>query len=58
MSVGDLEGAKAMLTKHSNDSAVSAVSTYHNLFDMLVAKYHDGYQLEVTDPLSGKFFFF
>lgn len=52
MGVGDLEGAKAMLTKHSNDSAISAVSTYHGLFDTLVAKYHDGYQLEVSPPWS------
>ncbi|CAN0341901.1 unnamed protein product, partial [Laminaria digitata] len=43
---GDLDAARAMLTKRSNDSALAAVSSYHSLFETLVAKYHDGYQME------------
>lgn len=44
---GDLEGARNMLAHHTNDSAIAAVSSYHVLFDTLVARYHDGYQMEV-----------
>jgi len=42
-----LEGARSLLAHHTNESAVAAVSGYHTLFDTLVAKYHDGYQMEV-----------
>ena len=44
---GDLEGARSMLAHHTNDSAIAAVSSYHTLFDTLVARYHDGYQMQV-----------
>lgn len=47
MSKGDLKGARRMLAHHSNESAIAAVSAYHTLFDTLVARYHDGYQMEV-----------
>lgn len=48
MGKGDLEGARSMLAHHTNDSAIAAVSSYHTLFDTLVARYHDGYQMEVS----------
>lgn len=38
-----------MLAHQTNDSAIAAVSTYHTLFDYLVGRYHDGYQMEVGD---------
>lgn len=44
---GDLEGARSMLAHHTNDTAIAAVSSYHTLFDTLVARYHDGYQMQV-----------
>lgn len=44
---GDLEGARSILAHHTNDSAIAAVSSYHTLFDTLVARYHDGYQMQV-----------
>lgn len=44
---GDFDGARGMLTQISNASAVAAVSAYHTLFDTLVARYHDGYQMQV-----------
>lgn len=46
---GDVDGARAMLAHHANESAVAAVSSYHTLFDTLVARYHDGYQMEVRN---------
>ena len=51
---GDLEAARAMLTKHSNESALAAVSSYHSLFETLVAKYHDGYQMQVRQMRRGR----
>ncbi|CAM9331787.1 unnamed protein product [Ascophyllum nodosum] len=45
---GDIQRATAKLTKHSQDSAEAAVSTFRALFDTLVARYPGGYQLE--DP--------
>ncbi|CAM9850452.1 unnamed protein product [Scytosiphon promiscuus] len=47
---GDVDGARAMLAHHTNDSAVAAVSSYHTLFDTLVARYHDGYKMD--DPAA------
>lgn len=47
---GDVEGARALLTQHSNSSAAAAVSAYRELLYVLVAKYHDGYQLQVLSP--------
>lgn len=49
VSRGDVEAARAMLTHHSNVSAVAAVSSYQALFETLVARYHDGYQMQVSD---------
>ncbi|CAM9357293.1 unnamed protein product [Hapterophycus canaliculatus] len=46
---GNVDSARAMLASHTNDSAVAAVSSYHALFDTLVARYHDGYQMEDPD---------
>ncbi|CAM9382145.1 unnamed protein product, partial [Ascophyllum nodosum] len=37
-----------MLTEHSNAAASTAVSSYHALFDTLVARFHDGYCMK--DP--------
>eukprot|EP00752_Nemacystus_decipiens_P011297 g10039.t1 len=50
MGKGDLEGARSILAHHTNDSAFAAVSSYHTLFDTLVARYHDGYQMQ--DPTA------
>lgn len=47
VSLGDVDGAVDLLTRCSNTSAVVAVSAYRKLFDTLVARYHDGYQLQV-----------
>lgn len=44
---GDLDGARSMLAHHTNDSAIAAVTGYHTLFDTIVARYHDGYQMQV-----------
>lgn len=43
----DVESARHLLTKHSNDSSAAAVSSYHALFETFVARYHDGYKMEV-----------
>lgn len=42
-----MEAARSMLASQTNDSAIAAVSTYHALFEYLVGRYHDGYQMEV-----------
>lgn len=47
VSRGDLKAARSMLARQTNDSATAAVSTYHTLFDYLVGRYHDGYQMDV-----------
>ncbi|CAM9916245.1 unnamed protein product, partial [Sphacelaria rigidula] len=49
---GDVEDAMALLTAHSNSSAVAAVSAYHTLFNTLVARYHDGAQMPVSSFVS------
>ncbi|CAM9101480.1 unnamed protein product, partial [Ascophyllum nodosum] len=38
-----LEAVTGMLTEYSNAVASTAVSSYHALFDTLVARFHDGY---------------
>ncbi|CAM9381692.1 unnamed protein product [Ascophyllum nodosum] len=43
-----LEAVTGMLTEHSNAAASTAVSSYHALFDTLVARFHDGYYMK--DP--------
>ncbi|CAM9136658.1 unnamed protein product [Ectocarpus sp. 13 AM-2016] len=50
VSQGNLKGARSMLAQHTNESAIAAVSSYHTLFETLVARYHDGYQME--DPTA------
>ena len=50
---GDIQRATAKLTKHSQDSAEAAVSTFRALFDTLVARYPGGYQLEVNMMILG-----
>ena len=44
-----------MLTEHSNAAASTAVSSYHALFDTLVARFHDGYCMKVQIVAVNKF---
>lgn len=43
---GDCEGAAALLTSVSDTAAQDALTTYQDMFELFISKYHDGYVMD------------
>ena len=45
LAMGDMNGATELLQTFSSTAAETALKTWNNLFEMLIAKYRDGYKV-------------